>query len=659
MKNVYLKAQNFLCFGPEGIEINFDDYGNIINIWGENLDVEPTRSNGTGKSSIPEIFVYALYGKTIKNHKKIKHANVINNQIKKKLHVEAQWDNYRIVRTRKPDSLRFWESEDRDWNENTERTLGTSRATQEEIDKSIGLSYDSFINIVMFTDRNEGSFLECDGPEKRKIVENLLSLEKYREYCEIVKELRKKLKENIELMLKDLDRLLNENKIAKNRVDHIKSQETLWRNKLKEEIKALIVRVKIKKKSLEATTEGSALALWQQAQEEIKRIQVQVDELERKKKKLEGIAQEIKANLDKTRESKHVLILEMQTYQRVLQDNKNSIKNHDKFIRNLEERRGGKCPYCFGIVTDENCNNAILTTHDEIKKLEIANDEIQLKINEADGKISNKDNLISKFTDGLTTIDEKQRQTSNRKNKLNEEFTSYAKIPRPDVDAKHLVLEKEIEEIKKQAMEKTKTYEGSSPYAEILNNAKIELNDKIKELDTKSNEIEEARELIPYYDFWAHAFGDAGIRKFIIDGIIPALNSRVSYWLDYLMDGIVSLIFDNELNETIERSPPDGDAFVYHAMSAGEKRMLNLAVSQAFAHVMILSYGTCPPFVFLDEAASNMDDIAKQGVYNMIYELSKSKQVFVTSHDPYLLNLLEGCDRIGLVKKQGFTKLVN
>ena len=659
MKKVYVKAQNFLCFGPEGIEINFDDYGNIINIWGENLDVEPIRSNGTGKSSFPEIFTYALYGKTIKNHKKIKHANVINNQVKKKLFVEFQWDNYRVVRTRKPDSLRFWESEDRAWNENTERTLGTSRATQEEIDKAIGLSYDSFINIVMFTDRNEGSFLECDGPEKRKIVENLLSLEKYREYCEIVKELRKKLKENIELMLKDLDRLINERKVAENRVEHIKSQETLWRNKLKDEIKDLIARAKVKKESLESTTEGSALAFWQSAQESLKEIQIQLDALEEKKKKLNSIAQEIRSNSDKTRESRHALILEIQTHKRTIEDNNNSTKNHNEFIRNLESRRGGKCPYCFGAVTDENCNNAILKTHDEIKKLEISSDEIQFKINEAESKVANKDKLISKFTEGLATVDEKQREINNRKNALNEEYSSHAKIPRPDVDAKHLVLEKEIEELKKQAMEKTKAYEGPSPHAEILENAKIELNDKIKDIDEKSNEIEEARNLVPYYDFWAHAFGDTGIRKFIIDGIIPALNSRVSFWLDYLMDGIVSLVFDNELNETIERSPPDGDAFVYHAMSAGEKRMLNLAVSQAFAHVMTLSYGASPPFVFLDEAASNMDEIAKQGVYNMIYELSKSKQVFVTSHDPHLLNLLEGCDKIGLRKKDGFTKLVN
>ena len=34
LKFRFAKAKNFICFGPDGIEIRFDDYGNIINVWG-------------------------------------------------------------------------------------------------------------------------------------------------------------------------------------------------------------------------------------------------------------------------------------------------------------------------------------------------------------------------------------------------------------------------------------------------------------------------------------------------------------------------------------------------------------------------------------------------------------------------------------------------
>jgi hypothetical protein len=114
-------AENFLCFGPEGIEIDLTTHGNIVLIRGENMDAadateeERKSSNGVGKSSIPEIITYALYGQTIKNPKKLSHNNVINNQTGKKLKVAIELDDLRIVRTRKPESLRVWESADGIW----------------------------------------------------------------------------------------------------------------------------------------------------------------------------------------------------------------------------------------------------------------------------------------------------------------------------------------------------------------------------------------------------------------------------------------------------------------------------------------------------------------------------------------------------------------
>jgi DNA repair exonuclease SbcCD ATPase subunit len=153
------------------------------------------------------------------------------------------------------------------------------------------------------------------------------------------------------------------------------------------------------------------------------------------------------------------------------------------------------------------------------------------------------------------------------------------------------------------------------------------------------------------------AFGDSGIRKFVIDGIIPALNSKIAYWLQFLIEGKIKLEFNNELEENIQRHPSDGDPFVYHAMSGGERRRLNLAVSQAFAYVMTLSSGVCPNLVFLDEVTTNIDPIGVYGVYNMIAELAKDRKVFITTHDQNLLDLLEGCESIRLEKKNGFTKL--
>ena len=174
-KKIY--AENFLCFGSEGIEIDFENYNNIVLIKGKNLDIldedknsSKISSNGVGKSSIPSVLVYGLFGKTVRKPNKISHKDVINNDSGKKLKVEVYWDDYKLQRTRKPDSLKLWKSSDGTWTETTEITLGGMPATQKLVEDIIGMSYETFTNIVVFTDDNTNSFLECDAQNKREIV---------------------------------------------------------------------------------------------------------------------------------------------------------------------------------------------------------------------------------------------------------------------------------------------------------------------------------------------------------------------------------------------------------------------------------------------------------------------------------------------------------
>ena len=74
----YASAKNFLCFGEEGIELNFKNYGKVVLVKGYNYDDVDEEgnpsSNGSGKSAIADVIAYALYGKTVKKPKKLRHA---------------------------------------------------------------------------------------------------------------------------------------------------------------------------------------------------------------------------------------------------------------------------------------------------------------------------------------------------------------------------------------------------------------------------------------------------------------------------------------------------------------------------------------------------------------------------------------------------------
>jgi ABC-type multidrug transport system ATPase subunit len=83
-------------------------------------------------------------------------------------------------------------------------------------------------------------------------------------------------------------------------------------------------------------------------------------------------------------------------------------------------------------------------------------------------------------------------------------------------------------------------------------------------------------------------------------------------------------------------------------MSGGQRRRLNLTVAAAWAFISALNSGASPSVIFLDEVTMNMDVVGVQGIFRMICELAKEKQVFVIDHNENLLQMLDGCDTINL-----------
>ena len=664
MKNLdfkYIAAQNFLCFGPDGFELNFDNYSNIILIKGNNLDIkeidDKVASNGVGKSSVPEIIVYTLFGKTIKHPKKISHKDVINNQIGKNLKTEVRWGDFRVVRTRKPDSLRIWEDKNHKWEDSTEITLGGIPATQKLLEEKIGLNYETFLNVLVFTDNNSGSFLECDASDKRQIVENLLSLDKYRNFAEKAKELKKEQKDFIKNAIYEYETLSSQTKQLEKRLETAKDQEKSWKQQKKSEIKELEEKLDKLKNQLETTAEGQELSVYLEAQKEIETINEEIPLLEEKQTKLEEILNIAKEKLNTAIKSKNSLDIKLDNVDNFIDKFNLNIKDCKKEINKFEENKGQKCKFCLGEISEHNYKNYVEEIYKKIEELEEDISKSNLDKKEIEKDSISLGETIKKLNKGISSYKTNYDNNSNDLIKKRKIIIDLNKISKPDnKDVSNQLIEGKINNLNEQIINKNNELKDS-PFINIISSVEKDLEENNKLIKSKKKELESVEKDLPYYDFWVTAFGDSGIRKFVIDGIIPALNSKIAYWLQFLIEGKIKLEFNNELEENIQRHPSDGDPFVYHAMSGGERRRLNLAVSQAFAYVMTLSSGVCPNLVFLDEVTTNIDPIGVYGVYNMIAELAKDRKVFITTHDQNLLDLLEGCESIRLEKKNGFTKL--
>lgn len=677
LKFKYAAAYNFLPFGPEGIEIHFDNFKNIILVRGVNLDakaIDPAlpsdelkiSSNGTGKSSIQEIITYGLYGKTVKRPEKLGANDVVHNKIGKDAKIELIFDDIRIIRVRKENgkdaknSLRVWESKEAVWDKSTEITQGTMAATQKKIEDTIGLSYEAFVNICIFTDDQRACFLECDNKQKKEIVENMLSLGVYREWFENAKNLRKEIKTKIDTKAKEYELLQNTVSDAERRLTLAKQKEKNWIEEKKQEIDNIVNKIKTIASLLGQTDNGAALLAYEEAQEKIKEINEKMPLVEKDRKDLQDKLELAKEKETALKTEAQEIVSQYNDMAKKTKDYLTQRKTKEQEVEHLKNHEvGSKCDKCHGDVLEENLN----TYAEGVKKdITILNQEIQVCVEETKvigAKIETIKEKQEKVKVFVSQFVKKIEGFDADLKKLRDELVTASKVREPKSDNAEIELQEKIKAFKDQVQEKTTELTAKSPFKDIIDNDESELEKAKKSVADKEVEVKECEAELPYYDYWIKGFGDHGIRKWIVDGIVPELNNRVNYWLQFLIDNRITLKFDNELNEIIERNPPDGDPYIYHAMSTGQRRRLNLAVSQSFAHIMMMSTGSVPSLVFLDEVTTNVDPLGVQGIYNMISELAEDKQVFVTTHDPDLTRMLQGVDTLKLVHQNGFTTMID
>jgi len=661
------KATNILCFGPDGIEFHFEDYGNVVLVKGTNYDNPGTddddRSNATGKSSIPEILSIGFYGRTIKKPTKLKGGDIINT-LADKGEIVLEWDDYRLVRTLKKTAsgttskIDIWESPDHIWDDSCKITRGTSRETQKWIEDKLGLTHHAFCSIVIFDDSDKYQFLEMDGPEKREFVENLLGLDVFRDYHKNAKGLLSQQKQLIEQLAREYNSLNDDVDAVDRRLVTVKTQENDWRARVQREATQLLERVNQKQQRLQSTDAGRLLQEWQTAQDRIGTLTTEITELEARRAHFQEVVNDFRMKMDGVRTHRDAINGSLQEHQLALQTAQQKLQEHLALISQLESLTdGAKCPTCHGTISKNNYGQVLRHAQSSAEECRTASDlhsrTMEVKRDEFGQKSASLSLMENKIRQAEQIYTEKEQEIGQKRL----EISRLSNLPKPDSNAEERVLESEIAELKKQLKVKTEEAEGDSPYKEIIEQGQQEKVQKKKDAEAKAKELEAAEKELPYLSFWVNAFAEKGIRKYVVDGIIPALNARIAYWLQFLIDSRIELTFDNELEETVTRN---GNPANYHGSSKGEGRRVNLSVSQAFAYVMMLNSGACPSLVFLDEiTGGSVDRAGIVGIYNMIFELAKERQVFVTTHDENLLSMLQGCELIRLEKRNDITRLVS
>ena len=238
LKSITLK--NFLSIGQVTQAVDFDKK-ELTLILGENLDLGGDGArNGTGKTTLIQGLSYALFGVPINN---IRKDNLVNRTNGKAMLVTLEFSvngtNYKIERGRKPNILKFYVN-DVQQKHNDEQQQGENKETQALIEKILNMTPDMFRHIVALNTYSE-PFLALKANEQRDIIEQLLGITLLSEKADIVKDLIRQSKDEIQAEEFRIKAVEEANKRVKEQIEATKRRQKLWQTKHDDDLEKLAI----------------------------------------------------------------------------------------------------------------------------------------------------------------------------------------------------------------------------------------------------------------------------------------------------------------------------------------------------------------------------------------------------------------------------------
>lgn len=177
-----------------------------------------------------------------------------------------------------------------------------------------------------------------------------------------------------------------------------------------------------------------------------------------------------------------------------------------------------------------------------------------------------------------------------------------------------------------------------SDLQKILNNIVTDETESIQNIidtirtgvDEKSIEHESKSEEVELYSTLETLLSDSGIKKTLINKIIPTLNSRIAI-ISERLEFKFSFSFDSNFDPTVHYLGMDVNP---SALSSGQRKKMNLIVLLAFIEIIKMKHGRMN-VMFLDEIFSSLD---KNNVYMAMeilreYANKYKMTIFVVSHE--------------------------
>jgi len=365
-------------------------------------------------------------------------------------------------------------------------------------------------------------------------------------------------------------------------------------------------------KAIERQKEETRLALEREKED----IQSEIDRITNEMNSRKDDYKSLKEKMDKIKEKDSELSDEMDKEKRQLINCQNDIKNVQK---ELDLYDSGKCPTC---KTDfDSVHFANLRTALEEKKLGFENIKAEIEAN------------VTKVRERQAKLKSLSETTTTTFNDLSYLLKNY---------------KSEIDKLTQKKASQTAPV-NTTPSVDIQ-----EFKNTIDELEEKkvisTDKITECKEKDLYYKELNRIFGEDGVKKSIIAGIIKPINHFISENVKKM-----GLPFEVKLDETFTAEIRQlGSAIEHDSLSTGETKKVNISI--LIAYLKLIRTKRHINILFLDEVFSSIDIEGIDSILALLKSFANDYNIniFVVHHA--ILNQ-EMFDRILKINKEVFSSI--
>lgn len=678
LKNITLR--NFLSIGNVTQAVDFDKK-DITLILGENLDLGGDGArNGTGKTTLIQGLSYALFGQPINN---IRKDNLVNRTNAKGMMVTLEFNvngtDYKIERGRKPNVLKFYVNDVQQ--KATEDQQGENKETQAAIERVLNMSPEMFKHIVVLNTYSE-PFLALKNNEQREIIEQLLGITLLSEKAEVVKDLIRQSKDEIQQEEFRIKAVEEANKRVKDQIDSVKRRQKLWQTKHDDDLTKLaleyddLIKIDIdaelqahkdlviyNQQKAQKDAYDALIArqtAWQQKQDkDIAALNLKMDELSH----IDFVV-ELQAHRDLIVYNEKVQL--KLAYDSKVESLRKEITKEDKNCKKLESEvstlKEHKC-YACGQDFHDDQHTTVLNSKIELWNTSKAHlDDLKFQLDElVANPIIVGDKPVTHYKTEAeavrqsTEIDNIRKLISDKRAENNPFDAQLSDTPSITLGARpitHYDTESQAVEHRARVQTllsqiETKAQE-TDPYQEQISEMESQALQEVK--FDKINEITKNMEHQKFLlDLLTSK--DSFVRKKIIDQNLSYLNQRLTHYLDKI--GLPhNVIFKNDLTVEITELGRELD---FDNLSRGERNRLILGLSFAFRDVWENLYAPVNT-LFIDELIdSGLDTMGVENSLAILKDMSRRrhKSIWLVSHREELAGRVPNVLKV--VKENGFT----